>query len=95
MKIKKYSINSKNLIFLSTACIKSSKIAENIEDFAAKILLTYTTIFKKTDENGEYMTNIWHSLAKKATRPVTQRNVRKLSAEGQPRRCFIVVVCGY
>ena len=47
MKIKKYSINSKNLIFLATECIKSSKIVGNIEDFAAKIFLTYTTIFLK------------------------------------------------
>ena len=47
MKIKKYSINSKNLIFLATECIKSSKIAGNIGYFTAKILLTYTTIFLK------------------------------------------------
>ena len=36
------------------------------------------------------MTNIWHSLTEK--RPDPLRNVRKLSAEEQPRRCFIVVV---
>ena len=41
------------------------------------------------------MTNSCHSLTKKTTRPVMQRNARKLSAEGQPLRCFIVVVCGY
>lgn len=91
MKIKKYSINSKNLIFLATECIKSSKIAENIEDFAAKNLLTYTTIFLKTDEIGQYTTGVWHNLLKSRSEP-SQNATQRISCRRPPttdRRLFV------